>query len=138
MIWNATEVKPYTNFGMPFSHNGHIYTTKLIDFILKKTEIKKINEFEKNLQDNLYMGAFRGFIPPKMTCPEYSTVINNTAKRVSDEIPSDFGTSDFALNDRYLSGSIIDYDFFDFKNISKPFEEFITRFARESHMQYGR
>ena len=96
------------------------------------------DDFEKSLQDNLYMGSFAGLIPPQMSCLEYSAVINNSAKKVSDETASDFGTSDFGLNDRYLSGSRIDYDFFDFRHISKPFGEFITRFKREDYMQYGR
>ena len=138
MLWDASLVKPFTNFSMPFSHNGHVYTTKLINFILERTNIKNIDDFEKSLQDNLYMGAFAGFIPPHLSCLEYSAVINNSPKKVSDEVASDFGTSDFGLNDRYLSGSKIEYDFFDFKHISKPFEEFITRFKREDYMQYGR
>jgi len=138
MLWDASLVKPFTNFAMPFSHNGHAYTTKLINFILERTKIENIDDFEKSLQDNLYMGAFAGFIPPQMSCLEYSAVINNSSKKVSDEAASNFGTSDFGLNDRYLSGSRIDYDFFDFKHISKPFEEFITRFKREDYMQYGR
>ena len=138
MLWDASLVKPFTNFAMPFSHNGHVYTTKLINFILEKTKIKDINGFEKALQDNLYMGVFGGFIPPNMSCLEYSSVIHNSPKKVSDEVQSDFGTSDFGLNDRYLSGSRIDYDFFNFKHISKPFEEFVTRFKNEDYMHYGR
>tara|TARA_R110002110_G_scaffold201091_4_gene411974 strand:+ start:3830 stop:4714 length:885 start_codon:yes stop_codon:yes gene_type:complete len=137
MVWDASLVKPFTNFAMPFSDNGHVYTTKLIDFILTRTSINNAESFEKNLQDNLYMGAFSGFIPPEMSCLEYSVVIRNSPKKISDEKPSDFGTSDFGLNDRYLSDSRIDYDFFDFKHISKPYEEFITRFKREDYMQYG-
>ena len=138
MLWDASLVKPFTNFAMPFSHNGHVYTTKLINFILERTKIKHVNDFEKSLQDNLYMGVFGGFIPPNMSCLEYSAVIHNAPKKVSDEVDSDFGTSDFGLNDRYLTGSKIDYDFFNFKHISKPFEEFITRFKREDYMHYGR
>jgi len=136
MLWDASLVKPFTNFSMPFSHNGHVYTTKLINFILERTPIDAIENFEKNLQDNLYMGAFSGFIPPNMACPEYSVAITNSAKRVSGE--SDFGVSDFGLNDRYLSGSTISYDFFDFTHISKPYQEFITRFEREDYLQYSR
>tara|TARA_R110002020_G_scaffold450480_2_gene664117 strand:- start:590 stop:1471 length:882 start_codon:yes stop_codon:yes gene_type:complete len=138
MMWDASLVKPFTNFAMPFSSNGHIYTTKLIHFILSKTKVESVDDFEKNLQDNLYMGAFGGFIPPEMACLEYSVVIRNSPKRISDETSSDFGTSDFGLNDRYLSASKIDYDFFDFKHISKPYEEFITRFKSEDYMHYGR
>ena len=136
MLWDASLVKPFTNFSMPFSHNGHIYTTKLINFILERTPIDAIEDFEKNLQDNLYMGAFAGFIPPNMASLEYSIAITNSAKRVSGE--SDFGVSDFGLNDRYLSGSTISYDFFDFRHISKPYQEFITRFEREDYLQYSR
>jgi hypothetical protein len=110
----------------------------LIDFILTRTSIEDIESFEKNLQDNLYMGVFSGLIPPEMSCLEYSVVIRNSPKRISDETSSDFGTSDFGLNDRYLNESRIDYDFFDFKHISKPYEEFITRFKREDYMHYGR
>jgi len=138
MVWDASLVKPFTNFAMPFSNNGHVYTTKLIHFILSRTKMENIDSFEKSLQDNLYIGLFEGFIPPEMACLEYSVVIRNSSKRVSDETPSEFGTSEFGLNDRYLSGSRIDYDFFDFKHISKPYEEFITRFKREDYMQYGR
>ena len=138
MVWDASLVKPFTNFAMPFSHNGHIYTTKLIYYILSRTKINSIEDFEKSLQDNLYMGAFSGFIPPEMSCLEYSILIRNSAKKVSDESSSDFGTSEFGLNDRYLSQSVIDYDFFDFRHISKPYEEFITRFKREDYMHYGR
>jgi len=136
MLWDASLVKPFTNFAMPFSHNGHIYTTKLINFILERTPIDSIDNFEKNLQDNLYMGAFSGFIPPNMASLEYSITITNSAKRVSGE--SDFGVSDFGLNDRYLSGNTISYDFFDFRHISKPYQEFITRFEREDYLQYSR
>ena len=100
--------------------------------------IKGEEGFEKALQDNLYMGAFSGSIPPEMSCLEHSIVIRNSAKKVSDEASSDFGTSEFGLNDRYLSQSVIDYDFFDFRHISKPYEEFITRFKREDYMHYGR
>ena len=138
MVWDASLVKPFTNFAMPFSHNGHIYTTKLIHYILSRTKINSIEDFEKSLQDNLYMGAFSGFIPPEMSCLEYSILIRNSAKKVSDESSSDFGTSEFGLNDRYLSQSVIDYDFFDFRHISKPYEEFITRFKREDYIHYGR
>ena len=138
MIWNASHIKPFTNFAMPFSHNGHIYTTKLINFILERTNIPTKDDFEKNLQDNLYMGLFDGFIPPYMTCLEYSAVLTKLVNEINDERQSDFGTSEFGLNDRYLSHSRIDYDFFDFRYVSKPYQEFITRFKIENYMQYGR
>lgn len=137
MLWDATLVKPYTNFAIPLSHNGHIFTTKLINFVLERTKIESISDFEKNLQDNLYMGAFEGMIPPTMGCMEYSACITNVASKISDVESSDFGATDFGLNDRYLNGFLIDYDFFDFTHISKPYQEFITRLKDETYLYHG-
>ena len=60
--------------------------------------------------------------------------------KISDDENFDqkFDTSPFSLNERYLNDYIIDYDFFNFENVSKPFQEHITRFRRENNMQYGR
>ena len=139
VAWNASSLEPFTNFSMPFSHNGHIYTTKLIEYILKQTEINSIEDFETLLQKDLYSGQFEGFIPPYISCLQSSILVTNSATKISDdeEFEQKFDTSEFSVNERYLNGYEIDYDFFDFSNISKPFQEHITRFRRENHMQYG-
>jgi len=137
--WDAALVKPFTNFGMPFSHNGHIYTTKLISHVLSLTEIDEIESLEKSIQQNLYSGGFAAAVPPFMACLKSSVLVTNSATALSDSEDFDqkFDTSLFSVNERYLHGYEIDYDFFNFSNISKPFQTHITKFRRENNMQYG-
>lgn len=138
--WDASLIKPFTNFGMPFSHNGHVYTTKLLKHVLSVTEIDEIDSLEKSIQQNLYSGVFASSVSPFMACLKSSVVVTNSATALSD--PEDFeqifDTSLFSVNERYLHGYKIDYDFFNFSNISKPFQQHVTRFRRENNMQYGR
>ena len=110
MFWNASDLKPFTNFAMPFSSHGHIHTTKLAKFVLEQTEINSFESFEKKLQDNLYVGAFGSLIPPYMACLEYNVLITNIAEKVSDPKPFEYGTGDFGINERYLQDYKIDYD----------------------------
>jgi len=138
--WDASSIEPFTNFGMPFSHNGHIYTTKLIDYVLYHTEIKNIEDFETLCNQNLYSGNLNSMIPPFMACLKTSVVVNNSATAVSDDqdFEHKFDTSVFSINERYLHGYEIDYTFFNFSDISKPFQNHITRFRRENNMHYSR
>ena len=95
---------------MPFSHNGHIYTTKLIEHVLKQTEINSIESFETLLKKDLYSGQFEGFIPPYISCLQSSILVNNSATKISDdeEFKQKFDTSEFSINERYLNGYEID------------------------------
>ena len=138
--WNASLLEPFTNFGMPFSHNGHIYTTKLIEYALSLTEINSIENFETSIQQNLHSGGFKSMIPPFMSCFKNSVLVTNSASAISDSdsFKQKFDTSKFSVNERYLKGYKIDYDFFNFSQISKPFQKHITRFRRENNMHYGR
>ena len=140
VAWNASSLEPLTNFAIPLSHNGHIYTTRLLDYIFGISEIETIEDFEDVLQKDLYSGLFEGFIPPYMSCLQKSILVSNSATKISDDedFNQKFDTSAFSLNERYLNGYIIDYDFFNFQNISKPFQEHVTRFRRENNMHYGR
>jgi|TARA_R110002020_G_scaffold4233_1_gene18841 hypothetical protein len=138
LFWNASDLKPFTNFAIPFSSHGHVHTTKLTKFILEQTEINDLENFEKSLQDNLYAGVFGSAIPPYMACLEYSILITNIAEKVSDPKEFEYGIKDFGMNERYLQDYKIDYDFFNFDGISKPFQQFITRFHREDYMHYSR
>ena len=58
LFWNASDLKPFTNFAIPFSSHGHIHTTKLVKFVLEQTEINSFESFEKSLQDNLYTVSY--------------------------------------------------------------------------------
>ena len=101
--------------------------------------LKRFLHLQTLLQKDLYSGQFEGFIPPYISCLQSSILVTNSATKISDdeEFEQKFDISEFSINERYLNGYEIDYDFFDFSNISKPFQEHITRFRRENHMQYG-
>ena len=129
LIWDASEVKRYTNFAIPFSTNGHIYHKNLLYNALFGLDIKTVEDFEEQTQAALHSGAFNGRVPPNMACLEYSVVIRNSLKKVTDDDNNALGINDDTINLRYLEGKTIDYDFFDFKGISKPYEEFIARFS---------
>ena len=129
LIWDATTIDPYTNFGTPFSTSGHIYHKNVHYNALFRSEVEEIENFEEVLQKNLYDGKFDGGVPPQMSCPEYSVVISNSVKKLYDSEPNDMGINNNTLNARYLDNKKIDYDFFDFNGISKPYEEFVARFA---------
>jgi len=128
LIWNATDPRQYTNFGMPFSTNGHIYHRNVIKNVLQLVEIETVDDFEESIQKKLYGGYFEGKVPPLMSCLEYSSVIHNSIRRVMDSGTNGLGLDLPDINKRYLDGKKIDYDSFDFRHISMPFEEFPARF----------
>ena len=55
-------------------------------------------------------------------------VISNSIKKLYDSESNDMGIGNIALNTRYLDNKKIDYNFFDFTGVSKPYEEFVARF----------
>ena len=64
-----------------------------------------------------------------MACPEYSVVIHNSSEKISDSYrDSSLGIEKADINTRYLNGHSIDLDYFSFKHISKPYEDFVLRF----------
>ena len=128
LLWDATLIEPYTNFAIPFSTNGHIYNSNVLRDVLSELSVYGKEDFEPVLQKVLYNGGFSNKAPYLMACPEYSMVINNRITRLHDRDGEDLGINDVDLNQRYLMGKTIDYDGFNFKHISRPFEEFIAKF----------
>lgn len=129
LIWDATKIKKYTNFAIPFSTNGHIYHKNVLYNVLAKCNIETEDEFEQKVQKALHSGKFKGKVPPIMACLEYSVVIRNAIRKITDKEPNEMGLNNDTLNSRYLNGKKIDYNFFDFNGISKPYEEFIASFV---------
>jgi len=138
LVWDATEVKPFTNFAIPFSFNGHIYAKGLIQKTLERSASKDRDTFEADLQKRLYEGRFDGKVSPLMSCLEYSVLLSNNTTKISDDIHNDLGISDLEINERYINGKVIDYNFFDFTHVSKPFQDFLIRFKDESNLHYSR
>tara|TARA_R100000329_G_scaffold101316_1_gene83564 strand:- start:170 stop:1066 length:897 start_codon:yes stop_codon:yes gene_type:complete len=138
MVWNASEVYPYTNFAIPFSINGHIYYTDFLANWVLDIELNDYEDFESVMQKRLYADLIDK-VPPTMASLEYSAVINNSNRKISDENPknTDLGVGRRSMNVRYLDGYLIDYNSFNFSHISKPFEDFALRFKHEDYMYYS-
>tara|TARA_R110000824_G_scaffold206726_5_gene391925 strand:- start:813 stop:1670 length:858 start_codon:yes stop_codon:yes gene_type:complete len=128
LIWDATKIKSYTNFGVPFSTNGHIYHKNVIKNVLARTKVENHEDFELLTQKNLYSGSFGGKVPPEMACVEYSVVVSNSCDKISDSESSKYDTTELGVNHRYIDGMRIDYSSFDFSHISKPYEDFTVFF----------
>ena len=135
LLWDATLIDSYTNFAIPLSTDGHIYNRNVLHDVLSMVTIDNKEEFESTLQKVLYDGGFSNKAPYLMACPEFSMAINNRITRVQDERNKKddikFGINDVDVNERYLSGQRIDYDGFNFKHISRPFQEFIVKFHED-------
>tara|TARA_R110002167_G_scaffold306037_1_gene510419 strand:- start:2296 stop:3195 length:900 start_codon:yes stop_codon:yes gene_type:complete len=136
MVWDPTKIEPYTNFAMPFSINGHVYYTDFLAHSILDVEMEDFQDFETLMQKKLYSGFIKD-VPILMASLEYSSVIHNSNKKVSDEEKSELGVSLEDINERYLAGMIIDYEHFDFTHISKPFQDFILKFKHEDYMHYS-
>ena len=128
LVWDATKIKSYTNFGMPFSTSGHIYNENVIKNVLARTRVENHEDFEQLTQKNLYGGSFGGKVPPEMACIVYSVVISNSCSKISDSQPTKYDTTELGVNHRYIDGMRIDYSSFDFSHISKPYEDFTVFF----------
>ena len=136
MVWDPTKIEPYTNFAIPFSINGHIYNTSFLSRSILGVKIKDFQDFETLMQKGLYNGSIKN-VPRLMASLEYSTVIHNSNKKVSDDQRSGLGISLEDINERYLAGMMIDYEHFDFTHVSKPFQDFILKFKHEDYMHYS-
>jgi len=136
MVWDPTKIEPYTNFGMPFSINGHVYYTDFLARSILDIEIEDFQDFEILMQKRLHSGFIKN-VPSLMASLEYSAVIHNSNQKVSDEQSSELGTNLEDINERYLAGMLIDYEHFDFTHISKPFQDFILKFKHEDYMHYS-
>jgi hypothetical protein len=128
LVWDATKLKSYTNFATPFSTNGHIYYYNLIKNVLERTNVDDFEQFELVVQKSLYNGAFVGKIPPNMACLEYSAVLHNSCNKVSDYKVTRYDNSELGINHRYTDGMRIQYNDFDFKHVSKPYQDFTVYF----------
>ena len=125
LVWDASTLRSFTNFSMPFSLNGHIYRKDILENSLSLSKVIDEEDFELIMQTNLYSGLFNN-PPVKMSCTEYSVVVSNSCDKISDK--TNFDTTDLGLNHRYLDGLTIQYNKYNFKHVSKPYSNFTTYF----------
>jgi len=131
LVWDAAKITPYTNFGIPFSINGHVYKNEHLAKILDQSTSSNLEELESEVQPLFYQGSSSG-LSTKMSCLEYSAVIHNSSQKISDESDNNLGISLEDLNERYLQSQTIDLDYIPFEHISMPFEHFVLRFHNAS------
>jgi hypothetical protein len=127
LIWDSSKITPYTNFAIPFSTNGHIYKKCNLKEIVELSSESESSKLEEELQPIIYQELYEKF-PRLMASPEYSVVIHNSSKKISDTSRVDLGLRKEDINTRYLNGKKIDLDYFSFDAISKPYEDFVLRF----------
>ena len=127
LLWDASVITPYTNFGIPFSINGNIYRRESLAEIMKHSSASSIDSLESEIQPLFYGNSYSN-LSKFLACPEYSNVIHNSSQKIVDAEPTSLGITQDQLNDRYLQSKLIDLDYMSFEHISMPFEHFALRF----------
>ena len=127
LLWDASKITPYTNFGIPFSINGNIYKRESLLRIMRESVSFSIQDLESEIQPLFYSNHYPD-LSSLLSCPEYSVAIHNSSGKIVDDEATDKGISLADLNDRYLQSKTIDLDYMSFEHISMPFENFALRF----------
>jgi len=127
LVWDSSKITPYTNFAIPFSTNGHIYKKRNLKEIIKRSSESEGYKLEEELQPIIYRELYEKF-SRTMACPEYSVVIHNSSKKISDANRGNLGLEKEDINTRYLNDKKVDLSYFSFDGISKPYEDFVLRF----------
>ena len=131
LVWDASKITPYTNFGIPFSTNGHVYKKEYLRKILDQSTSSSLEDLESEIQPLFYRNSHSG-LPTTMSCLEYSIVIHNSSQKVSDETNNNLVIGLEDLNERYLQSQTVDLSYIPFEHISMPFEHFVLRFHNAS------
>ena len=119
--WNWA--KHYLNFGYSLSVNGNIFRTKEISKLVKNTNFHNPNSLEGGLQ------MFDTFPKEYMVAYTHSCLVNSPNNIVNETHPNRKGEkyaySTLELNDKYLTGEVIDYDVIDFSDIRGAHQELL-------------
>jgi len=114
-MWNWTSIPGNMNFGYPFSVDGNVYEKEYILNIIKDFNYNNPNQFEGGFQAEWLTDK------PYMACLDESVLVNtplNLAGSSNNRAGEEFGlTLDF-LNQQYLEGKKLDFDYLDFSNIT--------------------
>ena len=123
-VWNWTPLgNAHTNFGYPFSVDGHIYSKKDILPIIQQYEYDTPNAFEGRFDKN--------WLKPNMCCLQTSSVVNTPLNLVGssqNRAGEQFGMSLESLNDVYLRNFVMSLEDMDFSNIVACHQELPVRF----------
>lgn len=128
VVWDWTKVPTNTNFGYPFSVDGHIYKTKRVLEMITY-DFDTPNNLEKSDSFN------RKTSPPFMACLDESVVVNDPINAVGsskNKAGDVYGIDLGQLNKLFLSGQIIDLDAMDFSNVRGCHQEIQYQFGSEN------
>lgn len=116
------------DFKYPLSTDGHIFNTKLIKNMLKIINFNNPNTLESNLQN--FVNTH--FVPKIIKCFIESKLVSIPVNLVNTTFNNrhglEYGISEKELNEKYLSGQIIDLNSMDFTNINGPHKEIMYKF----------
>ena len=125
-VWNWISLGGrHTNFGYPFSVDGHVYPKEDIIPIIQQYEYDTPNAFEGRFDKN--------WLKPDMCCLKTSSVVNTPLNLVGssqNRAGEQFGISLEELNNKYVEGFIISLEDMDFSNITGCHQELPITFKR--------
>lgn len=124
-IWNwktQSMGEHETNFGYPFSVDGHMFKSKNAKWIIKNTEYYNPNTLEAKAHRTHVMDTeYAENLSDEMACFKNSYVINTPLNRVQDTFTNSAGIffeeTQESLNNRFLKGHRLTLDGMDFSTI---------------------
>jgi hypothetical protein len=118
------------DFNYPLSTDGHIFNTEFIKNLLVEINFNNPNTLEANLQKFVFLQT----IPKIVNCFVESKLVSIPVNLVNDTFNNrhglQFGISEKELNDRFISGEVIDFNSIDFSNINGPHKEIKYEFKK--------
>jgi len=118
--------KHFFDLGYPLSVDFHIFRTHDISKLIKKVNFTNPNTLEASLQ------IFDSFPKYKMASFDNSVIVNTpiniVQKTFQNRNGEEYGMTAKELNDKYINGSVIDYEKLDFTSIKSPHQEIKLEF----------
>lgn len=127
--WRHMDYPITHNYGYPTSLDGHIFRAeRMLELTREVGEFQNVNALEGCLC------RFKNELPPCMASFEQSVLVTVPINKVQTVVNNNagmfYGISVEELNNRYLTGQVIDYHNIDFSNITGTHQELRYTFRR--------
>jgi len=118
-FWNWKWQPNWSNFGYPFSVDGHIFRSSFAKDIIQHVDYYNPNSLEGKA--SAYVRKNMDSLPPKMCCFEKGSIVNTPLNRVQETCLSVSGVF-FAggakeLNEKFLNGYRLSLEKMDFSTV---------------------
>lgn len=121
LAWDWSKVPSYTNFGYPFSVDGHIFATDVMYKLLSELKFNNPNQQEVAMSTKFNEYASAPISKTYMLAFDESVLINTPLNRVQEvclnRSGEKFGITPEELNRNLLDGNILSLDKIDFSAI---------------------